>query len=87
MFREKIKMAIAKDNRKVGNVAIACGMASSSLSSFLNGNRGIKYEHLEKVVQHLGLALVPKKEFHFHSDFMEKQESEREARIAARIGA
>lgn len=87
MFREKIKMAIAKENKKVGNVAIACGMPSTSLSSFLNGKRNIKYEHLEKVVQHLGLTLVSKKNFRFHSDFMDKQEEERVAKISARMKA
>lgn len=84
MFREKIKMAIGAKNLRVCKVSTECGIVSTSLSSFLNGSRGLKYDQLEKLVAYLGLTLVPKKGFHFHSDFMEKQEEEREAKIAAR---
>lgn len=84
MFREKIKMAMGAQNLRVCKVAAECGIVSTSLSSFLNGSRGLKYDQLEKLVAHLGLTLAPKKGFHFHSDFMEKQEKEREEKIAAR---
>lgn len=85
MFREKIKMAMGAQNLKVCKVSAECGIVSTSLSSYLNGQRGLKYDQLEKLVAHLGLTLAPKKAFRFHSDFMEKQEEEREAKIAARL--
>lgn len=84
MFREKIKMVIGEKNLRVSKVSKDCEIVSTSLSSFLSGQRGLKYEQLERLVPYLGLTLVPKKGFHFHSDFMEKQEEEREAKIAAR---
>lgn len=77
-------MAMGAQNLRVCKVAAECGIVSTSLSSFLNGSRGLKYDQLEKLVAHLGLTLAPKKGFHFHSDFMEKQEKEREEKIAAR---
>lgn len=87
MFREKIKMAIGQKNLRVSKVATECGIVSTSLSSYLNGSRGLKYDQIEKLIEYLGLTLIPKKEFHFHSDFLERQEEEREAKIAARRGA
>ncbi len=84
MFREKIKMAMGAQNLRVCKVSTECGIVNTSLSSFLNGSRGLKYAQLEKLVAYLNLTLVPKKGFRFHSDFMEKQEEEREAKIAAR---
>lgn len=84
MFREKIKMAMGERNLRTCNVAAECGINSTCLSSFLNGQRGLKYDQLETLVAHIGLALVPKKAFHFHSEFMEKQDEERQAKIAAR---
>lgn len=84
MFREKIKMVIGEKNLRVSKVSKDCEIVSTSLSSFLSGQRGLKYEQLERLVPYLCLTLVPKKGFHFHSDFMEKQEEEREAKIAAR---
>lgn len=87
MFREKIKLAMGQKNLRVKTVAAECGIVSTSLSSYLNGQRGLKYDQIEKLVEYLGLTLVPKGGFRFHSDFMEKQEEEREAKIAARRGA
>lgn len=87
MFREKIKLAMGQKNLKVKTVSAECGIVPTSLSSYLNGQRGLKYDQIEKIVEYLGLTLVPKDGFHFHSDFMEKQEMEREAKIAARRGA
>lgn len=84
MFREKIKMAIGAKNLRVCQVATECGIVSTSMSSYLNGSRGLKYDQLEKLVANLGLTLNPKKAFRFHSDFIEQQEAEREAKIAAR---
>lgn len=84
MFREKIKMAMGAKNLRTCNVAAECGINSTCLSSFLSGQRGLKYEQLETLVAHMGLTLVPKKAFHFHSEFMEKQEEERQAKIVAR---
>lgn len=77
-------MAIGEKNLRVSKVSSDCGIVSTSLSSFLSGQRGLKYEQIEKLVSYLGLTLVPKKAFHFHSDFMDKQQEEREAKIAAR---
>lgn len=87
MFREKIKISIVQKNLRVNKVAAECGIVSTSLSSYLNGSRGLKYDQIEKLVEYLGMTLVPKKEFRFHSDFLERQEEEREAKIAARRGA
>lgn len=87
MFREKIKIAIVQKNLRVNKVAAECGIVSTSLSSYLNGSRGLKYDQIEKLVEYLGMTLSPKKEFRFHSDFLERQEEEREAKIAARRGA
>ncbi len=87
MFREKIKLAIGQKNLRVKTVSTECGIIPTSLSSFLNGQRGLKYDQIEKLVEYLGLTLVPKKDFHFHSDFMDRQDEEREAKIAARRGA
>lgn len=87
MFREKIKLAIGQKNLRVKAVSTECGIIPTSLSSFLNGQRGLKYDQIEKLVEYLGLTLVPKKDFHFHSDFMDRQDEEREAKIAARRGA
>lgn len=84
MFREKIKIKIGEKNLRVCKVATECGIVSTSLSSFLNGQRGLKYEQLEKLMSYLHLTLVPKKNFRFHSEFMDKQEEEREAKIAAK---
>lgn len=84
MFREKIKMAMGEKNLRVCRVAAECGIVSTSLSSFLNGSRGLKYEQLERLIAYLNLTLTQKKAFRFHSDFMKKQEEEREAKIAAR---
>lgn len=86
MFREKIKLAIGEKNLRTNTIALSCGIPPTSLSSYLSGNRGIKYEQLEKIVEHLGLTLSPKKDFHFHSEFLEKQEEEHEAKIASRKG-
>ena len=77
-------MAMGAQNLRVCKVAAECNIVSTSLSSFLNGSRGLKYDQLEKLVAYLNLTLAPKKGFRFHSDFMEKQEEEREAKIAAR---
>lgn len=87
MFREKIKLVIGEQNLRVSKVATECGIVSTSLSSYLNGQRGLKYDQIEKLMEYLHLTLTPKKNFRFHSDFMEKQEEEREAKIAARRGA
>ena len=46
MFREKIKMAIGAKNLRVCQVATECGIVSTSLSSYLNGSRGLKYDQL-----------------------------------------
>ena len=86
MFREKIKLAIGEQNLRVNKVAAECGIVATSLSSYLNGQRGLKYDQLEKLIGYLHLALVPKRNFRFQSEFMEKQEEEREAKIAARRG-
>lgn len=86
MFREKIKLAIGEKNLRISKVATECGIVSTSLSSYLNGQRGFKYDQIEKLIAYLGLTLAPKKNFRFHSEFMEKQEAEREAKIAARRG-
>lgn len=74
MFREKIKMEIGRQELKVKTVAVECGILPTSLSSFLNGQRGLKYQYIEKLLDYLHLALVPKKDFNFHSDFMEAKE-------------
>ncbi len=84
MFREKIKMAIGEKNIPSSRVAKECDIRVSCFYSFLSGQRGITYEQLEKVVANLGLVLVPKKGFHFHSDFLEEKERKRQERIAAR---
>ena len=86
MLREKIKLAIGEKNLRISKVATECGIVSTSLSSYLNGQRGLKYDQIEKLIAYLGLTLAPKKNFRFHSEFMEKQEAEREAKIAARRG-
>lgn len=87
MFREKIKMAIGQKNLRIKTVSFECKIIPTSLSSYLNGQRGLRYEQIETLVEYLGLSLVPKREFHFHSDFLDRQEEEREAKIAARRGA
>ena len=84
MFREKIKLAMGNRNLKTSKVSAECGINSSVLSAFLSGSRNVKYEHIDTLVSYLDLTLVPKKGFHFHSEFMEKKEEEREAKIAAR---
>lgn len=86
MFREKIKLAIGAKNIKIGALAKQCGIVTTSLSAYLSGQRGLKQEQLEKLMERLDLSLQPKSDFRFHSDFMEKQEAEREAKIAERIG-
>ncbi len=87
MFREKIKMAIGRKNLRIKTVSFECKIIPTSLSSYLNGQRGLRYEQIETLVEYLGMSLVPKREFHFHSDFLDRQEEEREAKIAARRGA
>ena len=77
-------MAMGAKNLRTCNVAAECGINSTCLSSFLSGQRNIKYEQLETLVAHMGLTLVPKKAFRFRSEFMEKKEEERQAKIAAR---
>lgn len=47
MFREKIKLAIGEQNLRVNKVATECGIVATSLSSYLNGQRGLKYDQLE----------------------------------------
>lgn len=78
MFREKIKMEIGRRELKVRSVATECGVLPTSLSSFLNGQRGLKYQYIEKLIEYLHLALVPKKDFMFHSDYMEAKEKVKE---------
>lgn len=78
MFREKIKMEIARRELKVRDVAEKCGILPTSLSSFLNGQRGLKYQYIENLLECLRLALVPKKDFLFHSDYMEAKEKAKE---------
>lgn len=63
MFREKIKMAIGAKNLRVCQVATECGIVSTSLSSYLNGSRGLKYDQQEKLVAYLGLHLTPRRLF------------------------
>ena len=84
MFREKIKIAMGEKNLRVGIVSVGSGIHCSTLSSFMSGQRGLNYEQLENLVSYLGLTLVSKKGFHFHSDFMEEKETKRQERIAAR---
>lgn len=84
MFREKIKMAMGAQNIRVVQMSKECGINASSISAFLNGSRNLRYEHIEKIVTYLGLTLVSKEKFHFHSDYMEQKEVERQQRIAER---
>lgn len=84
MFREKIKMAMGEQGLRTCKVSADCCINSSNLSTFLNGQRGLNYEQLERLVAYLGLTLAPKKGFHFHSDYMEEKEKKRQERIAAK---
>ncbi len=84
MVREKIKKVMELKNIHVCKLAVECGIHNTSIYSFLSGQRGLSYDHLEKVMSCLGLTLVPKKSFHFHSDYLEEKERKRQERIAAK---
>lgn len=84
MFREVIRLEIKKNGLKVGEVAKACNMPASTLSSYINGNRGARYEQIEALMKHLNLTLAPKAGFVFHSDYAEQQAEERLAKIATK---
>lgn len=87
MIREKIKEAIKERNIPIRQIAADCSILPTSISSYISGNRGLSYKNIDRLIQYLGLQFVPKKDFHFKSDFMDRQEEEREAMIAARRGA
>lgn len=84
MLREKIKMAIGEQNIPIKRISTACDIHLTCLYAFLSGQRNISYDQLERVMSYLGLTLVPKKGFHFHSDFLEEKERKRQERIAAK---
>lgn len=84
MFRENIKKAMKDQNVRVLQIAKVCGINDTSISSFLSGARTLRHDDIEKMVSYLGLTFVPKKCFRFHSDYLEKKEAKRQARIAAR---
>lgn len=87
MFREKIKSAIGEQNLRIMTVAKECDINAACLSSYLNGQRGLRLAKIERLIEYLDLSLVPKEDFKFHSDFIENEDKEREARYIAKLSS
>lgn len=68
MFREKIKGAMYDQQVSVKVLSQKTGINASSISSFLNGDRAISNENIEKILDALRLTLVPKKNFVYMGD-------------------
>lgn len=83
-LRDSIYYAIKEKGQKKKDVAAACGLVDTSLSSYLTGNRGLGYEQLERLSQYLGLSLQPRKGFVFRSAFLDAKEAARKEREEAK---
>lgn len=68
MFREKIKKTIYDRGLKVEKVAKEVGMNQAGLYAYLKGGRNINLKHLDNLIHHLGLYLLPKDGFEFDKD-------------------
>lgn len=80
-IRDSIRFAMWEKGIGTNQLAEKCGLVTTSLSSFLTGQRGMGYEKIEKIADFLGLRLEPKKDFVFHSIFLDEKEAERQARL------
>ena len=55
--RDDLVSAIQRDGRSVYEIARQTGVPQSSLSRFINGERGLSFESLESLASVLGLEL------------------------------
>jgi len=65
LIRQKVKLRIGELNLPYNSVAASAELNANSLSSFLNGKRGLNIRHIEKLFAVLDLALVDKEGFTF----------------------
>jgi len=74
MFREKIRGVMNERRIGVNDLARKTGINRNSISSFLSGSRAISNANLDKILDVLGLTLVPKAKFSWPS----KEEKQRQ---------
>lgn len=67
LIRQKIRLRVNETEQPLNKVAASAGVNMHSLSSYLTGKRGLNIEHVEKLLEVLDLALVPKEGFAFQS--------------------
>lgn len=65
LIRQKIRLRVNETEQPLNKVAASAGVNMHSLSSYLTGKRGLNIEHVEKLLEVLDLALVPKEGFAF----------------------
>lgn len=74
MFREKIKGTMYDKGLTVKELAKRTCISTSTISSFLVGNRAISNENLEVILKTLDLTLVPKANFVYVADEPKNEE-------------